>query len=1151
MKTSKRLAALVLMLCMVMAMLPVAAFAQSEYAFADVSNTSWQYTAVKYAVEKSLMAGKGTDGQGRIVFDPNSPITREEFVQVLYNAEGKPAFKNERNFPDVESNGWYRDAVLWANSRNIASGMGNGSFGVGKKITRQDLAMMLYKYAALKGCNLAADEGKINQFADGDKVAGYAKTAMDWAVTRGVLNGKGNAGADISTFHLDPAGTATRAECAAMLRNFRTAFDLDNPAPTGCQHPDLAATTAKAETCTQNGNIAYWYCADCDKYFSDAAATTQIALADTVIDASGHTPGTQVTCTTPQVCTTCQAVLESSTNHSLIYVPEQESVDVNAPGNCAYWQCSVCSKCYLDQAAIHEIPLEETVWKYFKVTYICDENKSKQTQWYKVGTEIEDLLVPEIDGYEFNYWKDGYGKRINSIPATNTENIELYAVVTIQEYTIYLGGTWKYNSITYNIKQQVDLPIPVEDGLTFAGWRDTEGKVEAYTDSVGVQRWRIPKGTTGDVELMAQWKDNRNLVVPDIRTSEERYLSSGYDETEGCYWFLYSLGEIRNVVLDVESSLDKTNHEGGYVSGSLSLAETVTIEKTVGESISKTVSHTVTKSTDWSITDSWENSASAGTNVSVSIGAEVGPAFAKAKIEATVGVTYEESTSVGGSNTTGGGNGESDETSDTIESNFAYSTALSKAKERTITFSHDVAPGNYYYANVGTVKVFALVVFDPVKNSFGLETVSVLDDGTATAILSDKKENREYVSDALSYDVHIEGINNTVTDNFFVQYMANNAATDTNSSIESIVKMYPQNTQVQLMENPFHYTGYTFTGWKTNDLVAYEAGEIVENLAGPGQFLILNAQWKANSYTITYSGNVPENATAEVENIPCSENTQLNCRYDETVCLGSAPSLTGWTFGGWYSDPACTVKSYIGSAEEVIPKGNLTAEPNGTVVLYAKWEPISYIVSYDANGGSGTTIQSTPQWDTEFALSTNGFTRTDYNFCGWSTDNTASVPDYTDKQLVKNLAMGEKVTLYAVWAPARTSFTGREINFVPGNSHTDRINVGTEKETLIANGYQTLQVKINFEACGMNSGVGTAYAKLECIANNTVLKDRSWKLSGEILPSWRNIEQIFTINVSDLNADGSFDLRWSLPKTGNYVGVWILRTTTVTVVAQK
>lgn len=199
---------------------PEAELPKVQIEFKDISSTSWQYTAAKYAVEKNLMAGKGTDAEGRIKFDPNNYITREEFVQVLYNAEGKPSVEGVVNrFPDVK-NEWYKNAVLWANSMNIASGMGNGNFGVGKNITRQDLAVMLYKYAAMKTFSLSANAGEIDQYADGNMVSDYAKTAMNWAVTNGIMSGKGTAGEPISTFRLDPTGTATRAECAAMLKNF-------------------------------------------------------------------------------------------------------------------------------------------------------------------------------------------------------------------------------------------------------------------------------------------------------------------------------------------------------------------------------------------------------------------------------------------------------------------------------------------------------------------------------------------------------------------------------------------------------------------------------------------------------------------------------------------------------------------------------------------------------------------------------------------------------------------------------------------------------------------------------------------------------------------------------------------------------------------
>ena len=142
-------------------------------------------------------------------------------MQVLYNAEGKPAVTTTKTFPDVKDGGWYKNAVLWAYEVGITSGLGTGNFGVGASITRQDLAVMLYKYAKLKGYSLEAETGKIDQFADGDKVSSYARTAMDWAVSNGVMSGSGT-GDDLSTYKLNPTGKATRAQCAAMLKNFMT-----------------------------------------------------------------------------------------------------------------------------------------------------------------------------------------------------------------------------------------------------------------------------------------------------------------------------------------------------------------------------------------------------------------------------------------------------------------------------------------------------------------------------------------------------------------------------------------------------------------------------------------------------------------------------------------------------------------------------------------------------------------------------------------------------------------------------------------------------------------------------------------------------------------------------------------------------------------
>lgn len=118
----------------------------------------------------------------------------------------------------------------------------------------------------------------------------------------------------------------------------------------------------------------------------------------------------------------------------------------------------------------------------------------------------------------------------------------------------------------------------------------------------------------------------------------------------------------------------------------------------------------------------------------------------------------------------------------------------------------------------------------------------------------------------------------------------------------------------------------------------------------------------ANTYTIVYDGNKPSSATSRtVEGLPGSQN----CTYDQNVTLGSAPTLSGYTFGGWYKDSACTIKA--GDASEELTKPNFVA--SGTYTLYAKWTPNNYSVTFDLkegvasytykiNDGSWTTVTS-------------------------------------------------------------------------------------------------------------------------------------------------------------------------------------------------
>lgn len=170
--------------------------------FTDVSEGDWFYEAVRFVQENGLMNGY-SDGR----FGANDTLSRAQLAQILFNKEGRPAVSGG-GFNDVDSGAWYADAVTWAAENGIVGGYGNGTFGPNDPITREQLAVMLWRYS---GSPAATD--KELHFNDTDEISGFALEAMRWAVENGILNGYGDG-------RLGPQGQATRAQVAQMLKNF-------------------------------------------------------------------------------------------------------------------------------------------------------------------------------------------------------------------------------------------------------------------------------------------------------------------------------------------------------------------------------------------------------------------------------------------------------------------------------------------------------------------------------------------------------------------------------------------------------------------------------------------------------------------------------------------------------------------------------------------------------------------------------------------------------------------------------------------------------------------------------------------------------------------------------------------------------------------
>ena len=175
----------------------------NSHSFSDVPETYWAADSIAFVTARKLYNGTGEN-----TFNPNSGMTRGMLAKVLHNLESNPTAVRSGSFSDVGKSLWCGDAISWAAEQGIVSGYADGSFQVGKTITREQLATMLYRYAGSPGAGKQA----LN-FADSQSVSSYAVEAMTWAVNQGIIGGtvRGT---------LDPQGTATRAQVAAMLMRY-------------------------------------------------------------------------------------------------------------------------------------------------------------------------------------------------------------------------------------------------------------------------------------------------------------------------------------------------------------------------------------------------------------------------------------------------------------------------------------------------------------------------------------------------------------------------------------------------------------------------------------------------------------------------------------------------------------------------------------------------------------------------------------------------------------------------------------------------------------------------------------------------------------------------------------------------------------------
>ena len=176
--------------------------------FSDVPADAWYAESVRYVYENGLMTGTSDT-----TFSPDLTTSRSMIATILWRMAGSPVVNYAMDFADVPADQWYAEAVRWASSEGIVGGYGNGSFGTGDPITREQFAVMLYRFAQKQGYDVSVGENtNILSYTDVSSVSEYAIPAMQWAVGSGVITGMGDT--------LAPQGETTRAQAAMMLMRF-------------------------------------------------------------------------------------------------------------------------------------------------------------------------------------------------------------------------------------------------------------------------------------------------------------------------------------------------------------------------------------------------------------------------------------------------------------------------------------------------------------------------------------------------------------------------------------------------------------------------------------------------------------------------------------------------------------------------------------------------------------------------------------------------------------------------------------------------------------------------------------------------------------------------------------------------------------------